>query len=71
MSVPRRLVNVELNRVTSPVLDLSRAIPAADEVRPIPVPRRGQIFAYPVDVVRFGLRFHPAARILRTNLNRL
>lgn len=71
MSVPRQLVNVELNRVTSPVLDLSQAIPTADEVTPIPMPRRGQIVAYPLDVVQFGLRVHPAARILRTNLGRL
>ena len=71
MSVPRHLVNVELNRLTSPVLNLSLAIPAADEVTPIPMPRRGRIVAYPLDLVQFGLRVHPAARILRTNLNRL
>ena len=71
MSVPRQLVNVELNRITSPVLDLSRAIPTAAEVTPISIPRRDRIVAYPLDVVRFGLRVHPASRILRTNLGRL
>ena len=71
MSVPRQLVNVELNRVTRPVLDLSRAIPTADEVTPIPMPRRDQIVAYPLDVVQFGVRVYPAVRVLGTNLGRL
>jgi hypothetical protein len=68
MSVPRRIVNVELNRLTYPVIDMSHTMPAANEVAAFPLRRRGQVLAYPVDLVRYVVSVHPAARTVRHNL---
>ena len=68
MSVPRRIVNVELNRMTSPLIDMSHTMPARHEVAAFPLRRRGQVVTYPVDLVRYAVSVHPAVRTVRQNL---
>ncbi|MCH2203062.1 MAG: hypothetical protein MK102_13915 [Fuerstiella sp.] len=68
MAVPRRIVNVELNRLTYPIIDMSRTIPAPHEVATFPSLRRGQVLAYPVNLVRYVVRVHPGVRTVRHNL---
>jgi hypothetical protein len=68
MSVPRRIVNVELNRLTYPVIDMSHTMPARHEIAAFPSRRRGQMVTYPLDMLRYVVRVHPAARIMRQNL---
>lgn len=40
-------------------------LPSPAEISAVPVPERGRVLAYPVDVVRYGLTIHPGARIVR------
>lgn len=68
MSIPRRVVNVELNRLTHPVIDMSQTMPAQHEVAAFPWRRRGQVLTYPIDLVRYAMSVHPAVRTVRHNL---
>ena len=68
LSIPRRIVNVELNRLTSPLIDMSHTMPARHEVAAFPLRRRGQVVTYPVDLVRYVVSVHPAVRTVRQNL---
>lgn len=69
MSVPRRIVNVELNQLTYPVIDMSHTMPARHEVTAFPFPRHGLVMNYPVDLVRYAVSVHPAVRTVRHNLD--
>ena len=71
MSIPRQVVNVELNRLTFPLIDLSRAMPSPDELNTVPMPRPNQVLGYPVELVNYGLSVYPPVRVLRQNLGRL
>jgi hypothetical protein len=45
-------------------------LPSRDEVFAVPVPERGQLLAYPADIVRYGLTVHPGARFVRGRFGR-
>jgi hypothetical protein len=68
LSIPRRIVNVELNRLTYPAIDMSHTMPSANDVAAFPLRRRGQVVTYPVDLVRYVVSVHPAVRTVRQNL---
>ncbi len=50
-----------------PLVDVSTAVPTTPEILAVPVPRRGELRAYPGNVLRYGLNVHPGARIARQN----
>ena len=68
LSVPRRIVNVELNQLTYPVIDMSHTMPARHEVAAFPLRRRGQVMTYPFDLVRYAVSVYPTVRTVRHNL---
>lgn len=48
-------------------LDVSTAIPTDNELMAVPTPNSGNMTAYPLNVLRYGLNVYPSARILRQN----
>ena len=49
------------NRLTRP----TTILPSRQEIAAVPIPQRGRVAAFPVDVVRYGLTIHPGSRIVR------
>jgi hypothetical protein len=45
-------------------------LPSRQEVAAVPVPERGRVLAYPVDVFRYGRTIHPGVRAVRRFLAR-
>ena len=45
-------------------------LPSRQELAAVPVPERGRVLAYPVDVFRYGRTIHPGARAVRRFLDR-
>jgi hypothetical protein len=45
-------------------------LPTRQEVAAVPIPERGRVLAYPVDVFRYGRTIHPGSRAVRRLLGR-
>ena len=67
MSVPRAVVNVRLNRIAGPMIDLSQTIPSAHDLRAFPRPKRNRVLRSPVEFIRYGMNIYPGTRTLRHN----
>ena len=67
LSVPQAVVNDGIASVV-PVIDLSKTVPSADEVRAVPNPADQPLIEYPIHVIQYGLNLYPTSRIIRHNL---
>ena len=70
-AVPTQVVVIDGRRgrkpsaATSPIVDLSTAIPTFDEIANVPTPKSSNLLGYSLNAIEYGLSIHPTTQVLR------